>query len=506
MLASSVVIAARNPDQDFVKKTKWFIFVFLCTSLLWFLVESYNSYVIPSIQEFVRDKIIHSSLDVNKKYEPVSIGSKINNMARIPNLVYLQMISISFYIFPFFFTFLFLSFYFFRYGVEIGVIFLSMVVMASIVFGYWFLHNIKVSMTRYDEELSLSDSFDDILLNTENILNENLKDVITDDFKQKQSILSDKIQKELMAINAWKQTLDAIIMITMGVIIAVGYALYKRNKMPLALFTSLITLIIFVINKIISLINRIGDLPYIIGSIQQTQKVLENVPNMQGQRKDFIENFDIDLDNVWYGYEDDKYILKGVNMKIPSNTTHLIRGDSGSGKTTLCKCLMGYFKPQKGTILIDNVPIEEIDILYLRDNITFMLQNGFLFDTTGQDNISRDTDIIQRVHSMPIYPKIKDILERKTGKLGSRLSGGERQIILLLRALFRPCRLLILDEPTSNIDEHNKIIVLDIIKELCKTKTVICITHDNDLERYFDNIYYLKHGVIKSIHRNNRFS
>jgi hypothetical protein len=180
MLASSVVIAARNPDQNFLKKTKWFIFAFVCTSLLWFLVESYNSYIIPSIQEFVRDKIVQSSLDVNKKYEPSGIGSKINNMSRIPNLVYLQMISLSFYIFPFFFTFLFLIFYFFRYGVEIGLIFMSMVILASIIFGYWFIHNIKVSMTRYDEELTLSNSFDDILLNTENILNENLKEVITD--------------------------------------------------------------------------------------------------------------------------------------------------------------------------------------------------------------------------------------------------------------------------------------------------------------------------------------
>ena len=506
MLASSVVIAARNPDQNFLKKTKWFIFAFVCTSLLWFLVESYNSYIIPSIQEFVRDKIVQSSLDVNKKYEPSGIGSKINNMSRIPNLVYLQMISLSFYIFPFFFTFLFLIFYFFRYGVEIGLIFMSMVILASIIFGYWFIHNIKVSMTRYDEELTLSNSFDDILLNTENILNENLKEVITDDFQQKQSILSDKIQRELMVINAWKQTLDALIMITMGGIIWVGYSLYKRNKMPLVLFTSLITLIIFVINKIISLINRIGDLPYIIGSIQQTHKELEPAPSTQGSRKNFIENFDINIDNVWYGYDDDKYILKGVNMKIPPNTTHLIRGNSGSGKTTLCKCLMGYFKPQKGNIFIDKVPINEIDILYLRNNITFMLQNGFLFDTTGQDNISRDPEIIQRLHSMPIYPKIKDILERKTGKLGSKLSGGERQIVLLMRALFRPCRLLILDEPTSNIDEHNKIIVLDIIKELCKTKTVVCITHDSDLERYFDNVYYLNDGVIKNTPPKNNSS
>jgi ATP-binding cassette subfamily C protein len=306
-----------------------------------------------------------------------------------------------------------------------------------------------------------------------------------------------------MAMNIWKQSLDAFIMALNGIIIYIGYRFYKTKQMSLVLFSSLITLVIFVINRVISLINRIGDLPYILGGIAVSEQVtimpFQNPSTQVSGRKKFSAPANIRIQNLSYSYPNAATpILKGISLDIPYGTNHLIHGESGSGKTTLCRCLMGYYSLTKPEMItIDNIPIQDIDKKFLRTHLTFMTQNGFLFDWTVQDNISKDPNVIEKLKRMSIYPKIEPFMTRRCGKLGNQLSGGQRQIVLLLRTFFRPSMLVILDEPTSNLDPKTRDIVITIIQEMCRTKTVLCITHDPKLMPYFDNVYDMVDGVLK---------
>ena len=128
-----------------------------------------------------------------------------------------------------------------------------------------------------------------------------------------------------------------------------------------------------------------------------------------------------------------------------------------------------------------------------------MTQNGFLFDWMVWQNISKNYSDLRAIEHLDIYPKIKDLLHRRAGRLGSNLSGGEKQVILLLRAYIqKDTFMVILDEPTSNVDPFNKIIIYDIIRELCRRKTVICISHDESLKPYFNRIHHLQDGVLVS--------
>lgn len=497
MLATRLVYSSENPTSGFMSTAAWFIMVFIMASLLWFIIESYNSYIIPSIQEFVRDQILNSVFFSDKAQQNPDVGSTIANLSKIPQLVYIQMISLSFYVMPFIFTFLFLSIYFFRFGLTIAATFLGVIIILFVIYGVWFQQVVQLSKKRYAAELELSEKFDDVLMNSESIINGNDVQPTLDDLTQEQDIYSNYLQQELMAINTWKQSLDCLIMALNGLVIWIGYKLYRAKKLSLMLFTSLITLIIFVINRLISLINRIGDLPYIMGGIAISEDLVkQQKQNTLGSRGKIFENFDIRVHNLNYGY-DSKKILKGISMNIPYKTNHLIYGESGSGKTTLCRCLMGYFPiDESSTITIGDVPINEVDRFYLREHFTFMTQNGFLFDWTARDNISKDPDIMKQLEKMPIYAKIRPLLDRRVGKLGSQLSGGERQIVLLLRTYFRPCFLVILDEPTSNMDTKSRNIIIEIIREMCQTKTVLCITHDPQLVHVFDHVYDLIDGTL----------
>lgn len=509
-LASNLVFNVKEGNDANIKRgIKLFVFTFCVVGLLWFCIETLNSYIIPSIQDYVRKQILSSVFDENGGHDSIPIGSTISNLSRIPQLVYVEMISISYYILPFIFTFIFLFlFFFYKYGRQIGSTFLIIMMLLFALFAYWFRRIVTVSVARYNSELLLSEKFDDALLNSEHIMNENLTRMTLDDLDQQEQIYSQLLHQELQCMNAWKQSLDVCTILVMGLLMMIGLRRYQSGKMDFAVFTSLIAVVLFIINRIISLINRIGDIPAILGGVNVSEDMI--VQNKQriksiGRRKDFVVNKDISIRDLEFSYPHGEKVLQHVNMDIPFRSSHVIKGESGSGKTTLCRCIMGYFQLPPDRIYVDGVSIDEIDPVYLRQNISIMTQNGFLFDTTALENISRDKSVHELLQTMPIYPKIKPLLHRQVGKLGSQLSGGERQIILLLRAYFRPCFLIILDEPTSNIDSHNKMIVKEILREIISQKSVLCVTHDDDILHLFDNLYNISsEGTLTLIAKTSR--
>lgn len=491
-LASNLIFSVKN-SHEIRKSIFLFVIAFCTVAFLWFCVEAFNSFVIPSIQDYVRKQILTSVFYDNKAYDLPSVGSTINNLSRIPHLVYVQMISISYYIMPFLFTFLFLFlFFFYRYGRQIGMVFMIIMLVLFVVFGVWFKEVVRVSIERYNSELLLSEKFDDALINSEQIMNDNLTQATLEEVDRQEQEYSALLHKELMCMNAWKQSLDMFVILTMGIVLFLGFRQYQSKTMGSAVFTSLATVVLFIINRIISLINRIGDIPYIMGGISVSESMMEDKKKMMGQkgtRTNFVSGKNISVRGLNYSYPNGQHILKNVDMDIPFRSSHVIRGESGSGKTTLCRCLMGYFPIPHGKIMMDGVSLDDVDPVYWRENVSIMTQNGFLLDTTGMENISKDPNIQERVKHLPIYPRIESLLERRVGKLGSKLSGGEKQILLLLRALFRPSFLLILDEPTSNIDDRNKKTIMEILQEVKKYKSVVCVTHDDDIVPLFDNVY-----------------
>lgn len=493
-LASNLVFNVKEGNDVHIQNgIRLFVLTFCVVGLLWFCIETLNSYIIPSIQDYVRKQILSSVFDEKGTHDTIPIGSTISNLSRIPQLVYVEMISVSYYILPFFFTFLFLFlFFFYRYGRQIGCTFLIIMVLLFTLFAYWFKKIIQISIARYNSELLLSEKFDDALLNSEQIINENLTKTTLEDLDQQEQVYSQLLHQELQCMNAWKQSLDVCTILVMGILMMMGFRQYQSGKMDFAVFTSLIAVVLFIINRIISLINRIGDIPAIMGGVNVSEDMI--VQNKQkirssGRRRDFIQGKNVSIQDLHFSYPHGGEVLRDIHMDIPFRSSHVIRGESGSGKTTLCRCIMGYFPLQPGQIVIDGVSMEEIDPIYLRQNISIMTQNGFLFDTTALKNISRDENVHERLRSMPIYSKIEPLLHRQVGKLGSKLSGGERQIILLLRAYFRPSFLLILDEPTSNMDSYSKMIITEIIQEIMAEKSVICVTHDDEIVPLFDNLY-----------------
>jgi len=505
ILVGRLVRSSESPKTDkFLWNLLLFVLTYLLIALIWFIIETVNARVLPDLENTVRNEILSYVLDQDQSpYNSFAKGETMANLSRIPHLVYMQMISISFYIMPLFFTLLFLFLYFFRFGKKLAFVFLIFVLILSGVFWVWFQRLLYLSSDRYKTELNLSEKFDDTLANSENIINENLTQETMVDIKREENLYAKSLEKELFSINLWKQSLVASFVLLFGFLVYIAYGDWKINQLTLPLFISFVTMIVFVISKIISLVNRTGDLSYIMGGTTVSNQSFQTLSpsSVPTSMENFsLESPTIEIKNLSFSYMDSMVsILEDINWSLDFPSNHLIKGPSGSGKTTLCRCLMRYFDLPPNTLLINGISIEKIPRNILREYFSIMTQNGFLFHDTGRNNISKDPKVWKDLNTLSIYPKIQPLLNRDVGKMGTALSGGERQILLLLRAYYRKSSLLILDEPTSNMDFKSREIILEIIRHLCENKTVICITHDDEMNDLFENHYLLENGSFQKI-------
>ena len=221
--------------------------------------------------------------------------------------------------------------------------------------------------------------------------------------------------------------------------------------------------------------------------------ILENKGLVQN-----IDNFDIHLVNISY-----ETILDKFNLSVPYKQRIAIMGKIGCGKSTSVKLIMKLIKPSLGNINLGNVDIEYININKYRSIISYIPQHIFLFDRSIEENLFYGS-ILTDVEKEVIIKKYKinnffgDDLKRKVGNNGAKLSGGQRQLLYILRHIIQPSRkVMILDEPSVSLDQNSKNYLIELLNNI-SDKTLIIITHDNDILKIMNRIIFLDKGKITS--------
>lgn len=219
------------------------------------------------------------------------------------------------------------------------------------------------------------------------------------------------------------------------------------------------------------------------------------------------DNKSISIQDVSFSYDgsDREYVLDNINLVIPQNKVTAIVGASGSGKTTLIKLLLGFYVPNKGSVKIDQTSLQEINPHLWRQKNGAVLQDGFIFSDSIANNIAVGEEVVDRIkltHAVNVA-NIKDFIESlplkyntKIGMEGNGISQGQRQRLLIARAVYKNPDFIFLDEATNALDANNERIILDNLNTFYKGKTVIIVAHRLSTVQHADNIIVLDKGKI----------
>ncbi|MFV0394426.1 MAG: amino acid ABC transporter ATP-binding/permease protein [Coprobacillaceae bacterium] len=316
------------------------------------------------------------------------------------------------------------------------------------------------------------------------------------------SSLEDK-QGKLKRLEALNKGVTDISVLLFSFLMFVG-GLYLYNNHDIT-FTGLLvsTIAMFSsVGPVVALSSLSNNLYHTIASGNRVLDLLEEEPIVQDIVNQETASFgDINFSDVTFSYDGKEKILEDINLGIKEKEIIGIHGKSGSGKSTLLKLLMRFWSANNGNITIDNRDIEGINTNDLRNMEAYVTQDTYVFNDSLASNISlgkADVSIEQIVDAAKkasIHDFIMELpkgYETNVGELGGSLSGGERQRIGLARAFLHQTNLILLDEPTSNLDSLNEAIILQTLQQESKEKTIILVSHRKSTMSIVDTIYTMK--------------
>lgn len=261
------------------------------------------------------------------------------------------------------------------------------------------------------------------------------------------------------------------------------------------------------VGQIISFAQSLQDAKISLERLNEVHNKEDEEQTIQKTISVLPEEETIRMENICFSYDgaERDYVLDNLNLTIPQHKITAIVGASGSGKTTIIKLLLGFYTPVKGSIKIGNTLLQDINPHLWRKNTGAVMQDGFIFSDTIANNITVSEECIDKkklLHAVETA-NIKGFIESlplkynsKIGMEGNGVSQGQKQRLLIARAVYKNPEYLFFDEATNALDSNNERVILNNLSKFYKGKTVIIVAHRLSTVQNADNIVVLDHGKI----------
>ena len=261
------------------------------------------------------------------------------------------------------------------------------------------------------------------------------------------------------------------------------------------------------IGQVIGFTQSLQDAKISLERLNEIHNKEDEEQTIENKVNDIPENKTIRLKNICFSYDgaERDYVLEDLNLEIPQNKVTAIVGASGSGKTTIIKLLLGFYPPIKGKVIIDNISLDEINPHLWRQKTGVVMQDGFIFSDTIANNIAVGEDEVDKkrlLHSVETA-NIREFIESlplkynsKIGMEGNGISQGQRQRLMIARAVYKNPEFLFLDEATNALDANNERIIMENLTEFYRHKTVVIVAHRLSTVQNADNIIVLEKGKV----------
>jgi len=295
-----------------------------------------------------------------------------------------------------------------------------------------------------------------------------------------------------------------------------GYEIFRAVSILAVAYSDLsVGLMLAVFSYLWVMVTPIQDIinfQYVLSTARAACKRIESIYDMEQEPK--IEeqynpfegqcSIGIEVRNLSFAYQENKYILENINMQIKQSTKVAIVGASGSGKTTLSNILVGFYPLDEGEILYGGVSNKNLKLSTIRENIHLILQHPKLFNDTMLFNLTLGkTYSDKKVQKALKIAQLEDViakldlgLDTLVGKDGIKLSGGQRQRVAIARMILSDPKVVIFDESTSALDVHTELKLFEALQDFLRDKTVITIAHRLSTIKSAEFIYVLEDGSV----------
>ena len=297
--------------------------------------------------------------------------------------------------------------------------------------------------------------------------------------------------------------------VSIGIAIIIWYGSYLivSGEITGGTFVSFIAALIMLYNPIKTIGNNFSAVQVALLAMERVFDLAETDPSIKDKdnAKDFTGlNNQITFTNVNFEYEEDKPILKDINLTISKGQVFAFVGNSGGGKSTLVSLLPRFYDIKSGSIMIDDTKLDDIKLESLRDNISVVQQDSFLFAGSIRENLVLDKDYTEDQINAALkaacldefVESLEDGLDSDVGERGNLLSGGQKQRVSIARAFLKDSPIVILDEATSALDNKSEKVVQKAMEELMKDRTVLVIAHRLSTIQNADKIVVINDGEI----------
>ena len=292
-------------------------------------------------------------------------------------------------------------------------------------------------------------------------------------------------------------------------VVAIGGVLALHDQLNAADIVGFFMYLSLFYTPLTTLARLAEDVQNCIASGERVLQVLDTptaVTDAENAEDIGLTQGEVTFDHVTFSYPGrDKQVLRDLSFTAKPGTMTAIIGTTGAGKTTITSLMERFYEPSQGRILLDGHDIRTLTLSCLRNNLSLVLQDTFLFNGTILSNIAygvpeateeRVRQAARAAHADEFISMLPDGYNTVVGERGAKLSGGQKQRIAIARAFLRPSPILILDEATSAVDNETEEMIRQSIDSLCKTKTVIVIAHRLSTVRNADNILVLENGAV----------
>ena len=453
----------------------------------------------PIFQSYVRNFMLETIFKkYDTAYDELSIGGIITSMIKAPAIILTWFSRVKDFILPYIFVFISAAIYFMYYDILLGV---TLIILIAIL-GFFMVisPNACMAQTRKKARLyaTLYEEVDDVLRNLLSVYTSN-KTVFEVDRLKNLDTQHRKACMDTMRCALWYKVISfPLIVGFFALFLYRCYSLVQNGKMKVSAFVSLLMIFIGMMNNLMWIVDVIRDIIFDSGFLKEAEEKFEYIAKLEVTTDYSIPKNPpypdgIGLYNVSFTYEKNKEpVIQDLSIHFAKGERVIISGAIGTGKSTISKLLEKLYLPSKGDLYLDGKWYSTLTPNEVRIHVGYVPQQAVLFNRSVYENIKYGNDpikvtneyidkLVEDLEIIDEFSNLSEGLNTQIGKNGSKLSGGQRQLVWCIRTIIRNPEVIVLDEPTSSMDEKTKKLLNKILDVMMKGKTVIMITHDETL-------------------------